>query len=49
MCIFLTVIIRAEIDTPKAASLGITRKGINKNTAAGVFVNSRKDRWFRSH
>jgi hypothetical protein len=48
MCI-LTVIIRELIDTSKAVSVGITRKEIDKNTAARVFVNGRKDRWFRSH
>jgi hypothetical protein len=45
----LIVIIMAEIDTSKAASVGITRKGIDKNTAVRVFFNGKKDRWFRSH
>ena len=35
----LIVIFREEIDTSKAASVGITRKGIDKNTAVRVFVN----------
>ena len=45
----LIVNIREETDTTNAASVGITRKGIDKNTAVRVFVNGRKDRWFRSH
>jgi hypothetical protein len=38
----LIVIIMAEIDTSKAASVGITRKGIDKNTAVRVFFNGKK-------
>jgi len=45
----LIVIIREEIDTSKAASVCSTRKGIDKNRAVRVFVNGRKNRWFRRH
>jgi hypothetical protein len=45
----LIVNMREETDTTKAASDGITRKGIDKNTAVRVFVKGRKDGWVRSH
>jgi hypothetical protein len=45
----LTVIISEETYTSKAVSVGITKKGTDKNTAVRIFVNGREDRWFRSH
>jgi hypothetical protein len=45
----LIVIIWEEIDTPNAASVSTTRKGIEKNVAFREFINGRKDRWFSIH